>query len=347
MLLSVTYFFYILLSSRNAAIRSLLSVNIPCPPASDSQELKRSREDVPDDKNDTLVDDDTDVELDLEAEGGKAVPDADDRGREGDGPAAVLDHRSAAGGDLGAVKNALSAADIAWQGQTLNGLEFSSQFHLFDQHRHSSQDPGREGNAPPSPAKSVTRKVATLQSRLNAANDTAALLQKLSAHAGFLSTGVTQAEEGEMGVRTNRVIADDDGGNDSSLLSHSVSRPQPLVIGGKGDDEHPRNVFTAAGHGAVKTGSDEESDDDTIEENDDDDDNSVSDEEKDFGEGDVQAQESSLPPNGVGSGGHAAGNANNNSNNNNDKFDFGDEEEWTSGAPQVSSSQLPGHMGRC
>ena len=78
------FLIYIFLSSRNAAFRSLLSVNIPCPPVNDSQELKRSREDVPDDKDDTLVDDDTDVELDLEAEGGKAVPDAGGRGREGD-----------------------------------------------------------------------------------------------------------------------------------------------------------------------------------------------------------------------------------------------------------------------
>ena len=331
--------------SRNAAIRSLLSINIPCPPASSSPELKEKSEERPDDKDDTLIEDDTDVEGDLEVEGGKEIPETGSRGREGDGVPVVLGHRNCEDSEFGAMKTRFSDSDAVRQGQTLNGLEFSNQFHLFDQRRHSSHDPVGAGDASPSPTKSLTRKVATLQSRLSAANDTAALLQKLSAHAGFLSSGVPRAEAGETSVRTNQVI-DDESGHDSSLLSHSVSRPQPLVIGGKREDEHSGNFFAADSHSAVRTGSDEESDNDTIEENDDDDDDSVSEEEKDFGEKDGQTQESSLPSNSIGNSGHATSNSNNNNDNNNsDKFDFGDEEEWTSSAPQVSSSQLPGQLG--
>ncbi|XP_070203856.1 centromere protein J-like isoform X2 [Littorina saxatilis] len=329
---------------RNTAIRSLLSVNVPCPPVSRSQELNKQTQGPSSENDDTLVDDDTDVDLDLEAEGGRNAGDAGSREKERESGHTLFDDRTATEREFGAVKNVFPENGLR-QCQTVSGFEFSKQFSLFDQHRHESD---ADEYVPPSPTKSVTRKVATLQSRLNAANDTAALLQKLTAQAGVLSSGYGQSDHGEKNVGEN--VYREENGGDNSLLSTSVSRPQPFVIGGKKGEESG-NVFGSDGRKDERLSDDDDSDEATIEENDD---KSSSSEEQGLDEGRDQQRHPDSSDNERGtardqqrhpdSSDNDYGASNGDGNKNNNRFDFDDEDEWTSGGPQAFSSQSSGQQ---
>jgi hypothetical protein len=265
-------------------------------------------------------------------------------------------------------KNFNPASRTVQDSQSVNGMAFSNQFSLFDRNRQSSptHDLDRVGDLdfhpPPasslSPTKAMTRKVATLQSRISQANDTASLLQKLSTQAGFLSAGFSQSQlQTQKDARTSAKVEREDGEDhsyDNSLLSTSAaSRPQPIVIGGSsrtnkavgaensGKKVKPSYASEDDDDDDEEKSQDEDSDD-TVGKNDDDDD--VSDDDKDYlcarGSGDVEGNVNN-------------NNANSNNNNNDDdddddegcKFQFDDEEEWTSTAPQASNVKLSSQPG--
>lgn len=122
-----------------------------------------------------------------------------------------------------------------------NGLEFSKRFSLFDQHRtlrdNSNNTDTQQHNSnsgsdvPLSPTKSVTRKVATLQSRLAAANDTAILLQRLTSHAGYLSSGFSRTIKEQ---KSPEVVEVSESRDETSMISFSV--PQPFILGPSGEN---------------------------------------------------------------------------------------------------------------
>ena len=328
---------------RNAAIRSLMSINPHLPPVHHPQDLRTaadhvSTEQVLGDTDDTPVEDRADT-------GTRCDP-------RGHSVSAVTKQRELqdlpemfSGGDVKSVDtvNGVLPHSAFGEMQGTSGFTFSKQFSFFDAHRQGSEIPDQ---APLSPTKSVTRKVATLQSRLTAANDTASLLQKLSAHAGFLSSGLSKTESGDPAPGLERGVArreeeeeEGEGGNDQSLLSSSVSRPQPLVIGGT-RTEGFESGLTATLPTESKAESDEDSSDNTLEDDDDEEE-----------EGDVSDENRQTKGYSLAAGGDVGMdtdvNSNNINNNSNKDGDEGweDEEEWTSNAPQVLDNQLAGQTG--
>ncbi|KAL8594505.1 hypothetical protein ACOMHN_024950 [Nucella lapillus] len=316
---------------RNTAMRSLLSINIPCPPIGQAQDPGQNMERPSEDNDDTLTEEDSASNLEADSDPGQVI---------------TARYLNAGHGELAETERenseriqSLLPGNLFSQGQTWNGVDFSKQFSLFSQRELSSRT--SSDNTPVSPQKSVTRKVATLQSRQNPNTDTTALLQKLSAHAGFLSSGFSQTEPEETCLKTARVEENDESGHDSSLLSSSVSRPQPVVIGGKKVD--PYAAFGSnENNNHMESESDEHDSDATIEDDDSD------------GDGKARAdarggpaQQDSLSPPEVG---EAAFNSNNNNNVNNNKSqeggeDWEDEDEWTSTAPQAADTQVTAKAG--
>lgn len=240
------------------------------------------------------------------------------------------------------VTNGLSQEELTGVQERVSGLLFSSKFSFFNQKKSCSpESENSELKTAPSPTKSVTRKVATLQSRLAAANDTAALLQRLSAHAGLLTSKFSTEQNSLQSQEAAKDVSQHD------LSGMSLNMPQPLLIGSKtmvGTD-HPNNRTSDSEEDSLteqmdgrhehkkakskygRTGSDggaESGDDDY-----------------DIGDGcDGGDNANALLING--SNANTEGvteNANINQNNNNsNNVEFDDEEEWTSSAPQATGS---------
>ncbi|KAK7476401.1 hypothetical protein BaRGS_00032326 [Batillaria attramentaria] len=177
---------------RNAAMRSLMSVNIPCMPVEQNGPHSKTSED---EQNDTLVEEKSGDEGESENVSVNESDDDDKQAADQKGENRVPPvHGDAFSGfsQQAAEQTVFPGGLFSHKEQPMNGLDFSSKFLLFDQQKPSTDNTNDASDCPPSPTKSVTRKVATIQSRLSAANDTAALLQKLSARAGFLSSGFSQ-----------------------------------------------------------------------------------------------------------------------------------------------------------
>nr|KAG5691775.1 hypothetical protein BaRGS_014775 [Batillaria attramentaria] len=336
---------------RNAAMRSLMSVNIPCMPVEQNEPHSKMSED---EQNNTLVEEKSDKEVESENVSVNESDDDDKQAADQKGENRVPPvHGDAFSGfsQQAAEQTVFPGGLFSHKEQPMNGLDFSSKFLLFDQQKPSTDNTNDASDCPPSPTKSVTRKVATIQSRLSAANDTAALLQKLSARAGFLSSGFSQTS-------TEKSAAKDTDHNeshgDTSLLGSSM--PQPLVIDGAGRGEETnaktsgsaRTENTVSERLRTRTKSEEEEEESSEEE------------EEAEGEDDEKAEtkddsdDSNIDSVGQGvrwtavetaDSNHNSNSQNNCNSNGNNNADFDDEEEWTSGAPQVTNAELANFTG--